>query len=240
MGRQQIVLKITLFGHVFPLCTYMEYIPLATAHWFHTQITCSKLGYYSSVTIPIIRESQNKDTIYRWLISLLAFPCTSTAFGQLCASKFIVFSNINVYEHFHIEYCSMYTVSELFCLTWILLTTHFLCIVSCLVVLLLSVFLMAIEWPTIQGCQKCHPKRTNAYSHGNYSRAGIIWLVNRSRRSMNITAQEYDWRNACFHLDLIYVGHAETAHNRIASVVLGFKEALLEEAEKKKDKQKWV
>lgn len=35
-------------------------------------------------------------------------------------------------------------------------------------------------------------------------------------------------------------GHAETAHNRIASVVLGFKEALLEEAEKKKDKQKFV
>lgn len=35
-----------------------------------------------------------------------------------------------------------------------------------------------------------------------------------------------------------YIGHAETAHNRIASVVLGFKEALLEEAEKKKDKRK--
>lgn len=35
-------------------------------------------------------------------------------------------------------------------------------------------------------------------------------------------------------------GHAETAHNRIASVVLGFKEALLEEAEKKKDKQKYL
>ncbi|XP_055322286.1 transmembrane channel-like protein [Sitodiplosis mosellana] len=35
------------------------------------------------------------------------------------------------------------------------------------------------------------------------------------------------------------IGHAETAHNRIASVVLGFKEALLEEAEKKKDRQNW-
>lgn len=33
-------------------------------------------------------------------------------------------------------------------------------------------------------------------------------------------------------------GHAETAHNRIASVVVGFKEALLEEAEKKKDNRK--
>lgn len=36
------------------------------------------------------------------------------------------------------------------------------------------------------------------------------------------------------------IGHAETAHNRIASVVLSFKEALLEEAEKKKDQQKFV
>ncbi|TMW53680.1 hypothetical protein DOY81_001225, partial [Sarcophaga bullata] len=35
------------------------------------------------------------------------------------------------------------------------------------------------------------------------------------------------------------IGHAETAHNRIASVVVGFKEALLEEAEKKKDKRNW-
>lgn len=34
----------------------------------------------------------------------------------------------------------------------------------------------------------------------------------------------------------IVLGHAETAHNRIASVVLSFKEALLEEAEKKKNK----
>lgn len=30
------------------------------------------------------------------------------------------------------------------------------------------------------------------------------------------------------------IGNAETAHNRIASIVMGFKEALLEEAEKKK------
>ncbi|XP_059612724.1 transmembrane channel-like protein [Phlebotomus argentipes] len=35
------------------------------------------------------------------------------------------------------------------------------------------------------------------------------------------------------------IGHAETAHNRVASVVLSFKEALLEEAEKKKDKRNW-
>ncbi|KAG5671009.1 hypothetical protein PVAND_001233 [Polypedilum vanderplanki] len=35
------------------------------------------------------------------------------------------------------------------------------------------------------------------------------------------------------------IGHSETASNRIASVVLGFKEALLEEAEKQKDKKNW-
>lgn len=39
-------------------------------------------------------------------------------------------------------------------------------------------------------------------------------------------------------LGRIFSGHAETAHNRIASVVVGFKEALLEEAEKKKDTRK--
>lgn len=36
------------------------------------------------------------------------------------------------------------------------------------------------------------------------------------------------------------IGNTETAHNRIASVILGFKEALLEEAEKKKDLRKSV
>lgn len=35
------------------------------------------------------------------------------------------------------------------------------------------------------------------------------------------------------------IGHSETAANRVASVVLGFKEALLEEAEKQKDKKKY-
>lgn len=34
------------------------------------------------------------------------------------------------------------------------------------------------------------------------------------------------------------IGNPETAHNRTASIVLGFKEALLEEAEKEKDKRK--
>ncbi|XP_028033498.1 uncharacterized protein LOC114245508 [Bombyx mandarina] len=35
------------------------------------------------------------------------------------------------------------------------------------------------------------------------------------------------------------IGNTETAHNRIASIILGFKEALLEEAEKKKDLRNW-
>ena len=34
------------------------------------------------------------------------------------------------------------------------------------------------------------------------------------------------------------IGNAETGHNRTLSIVLGFKEALLEEAEKKKQKQR--
>lgn len=36
------------------------------------------------------------------------------------------------------------------------------------------------------------------------------------------------------------IGNAETSHNRTSSIVLGFKEALLEEAEKKKEKQRLV
>ncbi|XP_018564343.1 transmembrane channel-like protein 3 [Anoplophora glabripennis] len=35
------------------------------------------------------------------------------------------------------------------------------------------------------------------------------------------------------------IGNAETAHNRVASIVMGFKEALLEEAEKKRESRKW-
>ncbi|XP_060852732.1 transmembrane channel-like protein isoform X1 [Rhopalosiphum padi] len=35
------------------------------------------------------------------------------------------------------------------------------------------------------------------------------------------------------------IGNEETAHNRISSIILGFKEALLEEAERMKDKQNW-
>lgn len=34
------------------------------------------------------------------------------------------------------------------------------------------------------------------------------------------------------------VGNPETAHNRVASIVLALKEALLEEAEKEKDERK--
>lgn len=36
------------------------------------------------------------------------------------------------------------------------------------------------------------------------------------------------------------IGNAETAHNRVASIVMGFKEALLEEAEKKRESRKSV
>lgn len=36
------------------------------------------------------------------------------------------------------------------------------------------------------------------------------------------------------------IGNAETAHNRVASLVLGFKEVLLEETERKKDEKKYL
>ena len=35
------------------------------------------------------------------------------------------------------------------------------------------------------------------------------------------------------------IGNSETAHNRAASIILGFKEALLEEAEKKRNPRKY-
>jgi len=34
------------------------------------------------------------------------------------------------------------------------------------------------------------------------------------------------------------IGNSETAHNKVASTILGFKEALLEEAEKQREQQK--
>lgn len=36
------------------------------------------------------------------------------------------------------------------------------------------------------------------------------------------------------------IGNPETAHNRIASIVMGFKEALVEEAEKKRESRKYI
>lgn len=36
------------------------------------------------------------------------------------------------------------------------------------------------------------------------------------------------------------IGNPETSHNRTASIVLGFKEALLEEAEKQRDERKYA
>lgn len=36
------------------------------------------------------------------------------------------------------------------------------------------------------------------------------------------------------------IGNAETAHIRIASIVMGFREALLEEAEKQKEPKRYI
>lgn len=90
-------------------------------------------------------------------------------------------------------------------------------------------------WPRIHECLNCRQKKTNMCFHGNYSQDGISWLVkNWSDKT------QFDGNNRLEFFFFLFSGHAETAHNRIASVVLGFKEALLEEAEKKKDKQKFV
>ena len=35
------------------------------------------------------------------------------------------------------------------------------------------------------------------------------------------------------------IGNSETAHNKIAAIVMGFKEVILEEKEKKKDTKDW-
>lgn len=70
------------------------------------------------------------------------------------------------------------------------------------------------------------------------------WL-RRKFRSLNSNCKlrkEFQFVHAgykeCVNVVYCILGHAETAHNRIASVVLGFKEALLEEAEKRKDTRK--
>lgn len=35
------------------------------------------------------------------------------------------------------------------------------------------------------------------------------------------------------------IGNSETAYNKVASLVMGFKESILEEKEKKKEKRNW-
>lgn len=57
------------------------------------KITFSTFHLCHAVIIPTIRGSQwAADTIFHWLISLLALLFTFTAFGQHCASKNMFFS----------------------------------------------------------------------------------------------------------------------------------------------------
>lgn len=68
---------------------------------------------------------------------------------------------------------------------------------------------------------------------------GTLYGDGQQWMSIKLTGHNWMYNRVIMSLVLsssIVLGHAETAHNRIASVVLSFKEALLEEAEKKKNK----
>ncbi|XP_071635711.1 transmembrane channel-like protein isoform X2 [Temnothorax longispinosus] len=74
-----------------------------------------------------------------------------------------------------------------------------------------------------------------------YSFVAILRKMAENSRLSKLTEKEDEY---VFSWKLLtgwdfMIGNPETAHNRTASVMLGFKEALLEEAEKQKDKRNW-
>ncbi|CAK9797587.1 Transmembrane channel-like protein [Anthophora quadrimaculata] len=74
-----------------------------------------------------------------------------------------------------------------------------------------------------------------------YSFVAILWKMAENSRLSKLTEKEdecvFSWK--LFTGWDFMIGNPETAHNRMASIVLGFKEALLEEAEKEKDERNW-
>ncbi|XP_043664639.1 transmembrane channel-like protein 3 [Vespula pensylvanica] len=74
-----------------------------------------------------------------------------------------------------------------------------------------------------------------------YSFVVILRKMAKNSRQSKLTEKEdectFSWK--LFTGWDFMIGNPETAHNRVASIVLSFKEALLEEAEKKKDKRNW-
>ncbi|XP_076287033.1 transmembrane channel-like protein [Lasioglossum baleicum] len=74
-----------------------------------------------------------------------------------------------------------------------------------------------------------------------YSFVAILRKMAENSRLSKLTEKEdecvFSWK--LFTGWDFMIGNTETAHNRMASIVLGFKEALLEEAEKEKDERNW-
>ncbi|XP_014608494.1 PREDICTED: transmembrane channel-like protein 3 [Polistes canadensis] len=74
-----------------------------------------------------------------------------------------------------------------------------------------------------------------------YSFVVILRKMAKNSRLSKLTEKEdecaFSWK--LFTGWDFMIGNPETAHNRVASIVLSFKEALLEEAEKEKDKRNW-
>ncbi|KAG7189819.1 hypothetical protein KM043_017479 [Ampulex compressa] len=74
-----------------------------------------------------------------------------------------------------------------------------------------------------------------------YSFVAILRKMAENSRLSKLTEKEdecaFSWK--LFTGWDFMIGNPETAHNRMASIVLGFKEALLEEAEKEKDERNW-
>ncbi|XP_066592542.1 transmembrane channel-like protein [Prorops nasuta] len=74
-----------------------------------------------------------------------------------------------------------------------------------------------------------------------YSFVAILRKMAKNSRLSKLTEKEdecvFSWK--LFTGWDFMIGNPETAHNRVASIVLGFKEALLEEAEKQKDERNW-
>ncbi|XP_053994834.1 transmembrane channel-like protein, partial [Hylaeus volcanicus] len=74
-----------------------------------------------------------------------------------------------------------------------------------------------------------------------YSFVAILRKMAENSRLSKLTEKEdecvFSWK--LFTGWDFMIGNTETAHNRMASIVLGFKENLLEEAEKEKDERNW-
>ncbi|EFN72383.1 Transmembrane channel-like protein 3 [Camponotus floridanus] len=74
-----------------------------------------------------------------------------------------------------------------------------------------------------------------------YSFVAILRKMAENSRLSKLTEKEdeyvFSWK--LFTGWDFMIGNPETSHNRTASIVLGFKEVLLEEAEKQKDKRNW-